>query len=180
MSARRLLASASLVAVIAGVLAVAVPAVGIATGRWRLVPILSGSMAPKIPTGSLALATPAPTGSVHAGEVVLFRTPIGDHHLTAHRIVRVLRRGAHPVVETKGDANRRPDPWRARLSGTTVWRIRAAVPQLGYAAVFARRGRFLLLAVAALIPVGLSLRVLWRKPHRDREAVVQNRAARSS
>jgi signal peptidase len=180
MSAKRLLASASLLVLIAGLLVLAVPIVGIATGRWRFVPILSGSMAPHLPTGSLALATPAPTSSVRAGQVILFKMPIGDHHLTAHRIVRVLRAGPHPVVETKGDANTRPDPWRARLSGTTVWHVRTAVPLLGYAAVYTRRGRFLVLALAALTPLWLCLRLLWRKPHSDRETVVSHRAAGSS
>ena len=172
MSARRLLGGASLLVLTAGLLALAVPVVGLVTGRWRLVPILSGSMAPRIPTGSLALATPAAMRSVHRGEVILFKMPIGDHHLTAHRVVRVLRAGPHPVVETKGDANARRDPWRARLSGSTVWHVRTAVPLLGYAAVDAGRGRFLLLALAALFPIWLCLRLLWRKPHRDREGVV--------
>jgi signal peptidase I len=180
MSAKRLLASVSLLALLAGLLALAVPIVGIATGRWRLVPILSGSMAPHIPTGSLAIATPSPLSAIRPGEVILFKMPIGDHHLTAHRVVRVLRAGAQPVVETKGDANSMPDPWRARLSGTTLWQVRTAVPLLGYAATYAGRSRFLLLALAALAPIWLCLRLLWRKPRGESEGVVPPRAARSS
>ena len=180
MSVRRVLAVTSVLALIAGLAVLAVPVAGIASGRWRLLPILSGSMAPRMPTGSLALATPAPTASVRAGEVIIFKIPIGDHHLTAHRVVRVIRAGQHPVVETKGDANSRPDPWRARLGGSTVWRIRAAVPLLGYAAVYTGRARLLVLALAALLPIGICLRLLWRKPRADRDVVIPSHAARNT
>jgi signal peptidase I len=180
MSARRLLAPVTVLAVLVGLAAVAVPIVGSATGRWRLLPILSGSMAPQIPTGALALGTPEPTSAVRPGQVIVFRIPIGDHHVTAHRVVRVIRPGSHPVVVTKGDANSRPDPWQARLAGTNVWRIRASAPFIGYAAVYVGRARLLVLALVALLPIGVCLRLLWRRPRRDREAVVTSRAARSA
>ncbi len=149
---------------LAALLAVALPAAGLATGRWRLLPILSGSMAPRLPTGSLALAMPAPQRSIRAGEVIVFNIPIGDHHQAAHRVVRVLNGGRNPVLETKGDANNTADPWRLKLSGNSAWIVRAGIPFVGYAVVFARRWGLLLLGVGVLAILAGCLRLLWRQP----------------
>ncbi len=142
--------------------AVAVPAVGILTGRWRLLPILSGSMAPGIPAGSLVLVTPSPPQRIRVGDVVVYKIPIADHRLIAHRVVAVLARGRRPLIETKGDANARLDPWHARLQGEKAWLVRAEVPLLGYPALFAKRAwRFLLLAGAVFLLVAAAIRRIW-------------------
>jgi len=155
---------------LAALLAVAIPAAGMATGRWRLLPILSGSMAPQLSTGSLALAMPATRGSIRTGEVIVFNIPIGDHHLTAHRVVRVLSAGRNPVLETKGDANNTADPWRLKLSGNSAWIVRGHIPLLGYAVVFARRwGLLLLLGVVVLASLAGCLRLVWRHPRATAE-----------
>jgi signal peptidase I len=162
MSTSRLASAASLAVVVAALGLVAIPAVGLATGRWELLPVRSGSMAPKLPVGSLVLATRKNAASVRAGDVIVFSIPIGDHHTTTHRVVRVLRRKPHLVVETKGDANANRDPWRAQLSDRSVWVVAADVPYLGYAALDLRRWGYLIAALAALIPIGVALRRLWR------------------
>ena len=167
----RLVSRASMFLLVTAVLVLAFPLAGIATGRWRLLPILSGSMAPRLPTGALALAMPASHGSVSAGDVVVFNIPIGDHHLTAHRVVRVLSAGRNPVVETKGDANSTPDPWRLRLNGGEVWTVRAHIPLAGYAVVFARRSRpLLVLGVGVLALLAIALRLVWRQPAKGADA----------
>jgi signal peptidase I len=172
----RLLSTGLLVLALASV---CVPAAGLVTGRWRLLPVLSGSMGSQLPVGSLALATREPVSSVHVGEVIVFNAPIGDHHLVAHRVVRVLRQGARPTVETKGDANTSADPWRAQLAGPSLWTVRGHVPLVGYAAVYARRSwGLLLLALAVSILLAFSLRALWRRPAHRREAPVEPVSAR--
>ena len=145
-------------------IAVAVPAAGRLSGRWQVVPILSGSMAPQMPVGSLVLATRAPLASVRKGDVIVFHIPIGDHHTTAHRIVKVIEGGAHPVVRTKGDANAQPDPWNARLDESTVWKVRATLPVIGYAAVLMREA-WIAVLMSGLAVIGLltlALRRVWR------------------
>jgi signal peptidase len=162
---------------LAALVAVALPAAGIATGRWRLLPILSGSMAPRLSTGSLALAVPAPQRSIRAGEVIVFNIPIGDHHLTAHRVMRVLNGGRNPVLTTKGDANATADPWRLKLSGDSAWIVRAQIPLVGYAVVFAQRWGLLLLSVAVLALLAGCLRVVWRQPRAIAETTAAAHAA---
>jgi len=169
-------AAFSLLLVLA-LLVLAVPAMGIASGRWRFVPIRSGSMSPSFPTGSLAVATPVPLERLKIGDVLVYRIPVGDHRLIAHRIVRIVRGGAHPIVVTKGDANRSPDPWRARLDGSPGWIVGAKVPLLGYASIFARSFEPLVAAlVLVVVGVPLALRVIWRRPER-RPALGGDRSA---
>jgi signal peptidase len=158
-------------------LAVALPAAGLVTGRWRLLPILSGSMAPRLPTGSLALAMPASKQSIRPGEVIVFDIPIGDHHQAAHRVTRVLTGGRNPVLETKGDANKTADPWRLQLSGTQAWIVRAQAPLAGYAVVFAHRWGLLLLGGVVLALLAGSLRLIWREPPAPVKASVAAHAA---
>ena len=59
---------------------------GNATGRFRLAPVLSGSMSPTYPTDSLVVATPIPSDDVRVGDVVLFNAPADGNPLTMHRI----------------------------------------------------------------------------------------------
>jgi signal peptidase len=141
-----------------------VPAVGLATGRVRVVPVLSGSMDPGIPAGSAVVVTRERPGEVRVGQVIVYSIPVGDEHMEVHRVVSVVRTGSNPVVVTKGDANPGPDPWRAELLGDSVWRVRTSVPSLGRAILW-MGSPFLLLAclviaVSAFVIVGL--RRIWR------------------
>jgi signal peptidase I len=156
--------AASLLVLLA-TLMLALTLLGHLTGRLRFVPVLSGSMSPRLPTGSLAVATPVPLDRLTVGDVVIYRIPIGDHHLIVHRIVRIDRAGHTPVIETKGDANSTGDPWRARLSGRSAWVARAEVPLLGYGSIYARSlGPLLLLLALVTVTLSLGLRRIWREP----------------
>jgi hypothetical protein len=73
----------------------------------------------------------------------------------------VLRGGPHPLIRTKGDANSAPDPWTARLDGSTTWRVRAVVPKLGWLIVWLRDPLLRLLTVF-LAPTLFALLALWR------------------
>jgi signal peptidase I len=144
-----------------------VPVVGQLTGYIRLLPILSGSMTPAFPTGSLAIATPSPLTHIRTGDVIVFHVPVGDHHVIAHRIVRILKHGADPMVQTKGDANSAIDPWIAHLHGDQIWVVRAGIPLLGYAAVYAKRALAAVLILLAVTAIAVALlRRIWRQPVR--------------
>ena len=102
------------------------------SGAYRTLTVLSASMRPTIPEGSVAVVTPVPLGQVRVGDVITYRIPVGDRRVVSHRVVEVVEGGDHPVVRTRGDANPAPDPWLARLDTGPAWRVRAAVPKLGY------------------------------------------------
>jgi signal peptidase len=119
--------------VLVAVALLALVAIGPRVLGYQIESVLSGSMVPTFSPGDAVLVTSEPTADVRVGQVISYRIPVGNHHVETHRIVRILHGGPHPVVITKGDANNAADPWRARLVGARVWRMRAVLPDLGAA-----------------------------------------------
>jgi signal peptidase I len=93
-------------------------------------PVLTGSMVPTYGPGALLVTTPVPVTNLHRGTIVLF-VPPGQRAEFAHRITSVSGDRSHPIITTKGDANKAPDPWRAQLDSATVPEVVATVPWLG-------------------------------------------------
>lgn len=144
------------------ILALAALAIGPRTGRYRMQTVLTGSMRPKLPVGSLAISTPEPLDRVRAGQIITFQAPVGNWVVT-HRVIEVVSGGPHPRVRTKGDANAAADPWVTQLERGPVWRVRLVVPLLGTAVRFLRMrwvhiGTVL---VAPMLLVLLGLRTIW-------------------
>lgn len=105
--------------------------IGPRTDAYRTLTVLTGSMEPAIPAGSMILVTQKPSSDVQVGQIITYSIPIEDHRVVSHRVVEVLERSPSLVVRTKGDANEAPDPWLARVEDPTVWHVRAVVPVLG-------------------------------------------------
>jgi signal peptidase len=135
-------------------------------GWYRTETVLSGSMKPYFSPGDIVVVTPEATRDVRVGQVISYHIPVGDHHVQSHRVIEVVRGGAHPLVRTKGDANAAPDPWTARLNGGTAWQVRAVVPKAGWAIVWLRTPairRVAIFAVPLLLAI-LGLLRIWRVP----------------
>jgi signal peptidase len=156
-------------AVVLAVGAAAVPIAGLATGGWRVLPILGDSMRPSFAAGDVVLARRAPVSSVRLGDVLVYNIPVGDRQLTAHRVIEVHARGDRRAVRTKGDANPGADPWVARLEADVAWKVEGSVPLVGHVALFATgpwiRSAMLSLIVAAFLLIGL--RAVWRAPREN-------------
>jgi signal peptidase I len=135
-------------------------------GLYRTVTVLSGSMQPTFNAGDVIIVTPEPMHSLRVGQVISFQAPIGDHQVETHRIATILRPGADPIVQTKGDANTSLDPWQAQLHGSTLWHFRLRVPLVGYPILWLRTPwahRITVLILPALIALWL-LGKLWLPP----------------
>jgi signal peptidase len=133
-------------------------------GLFRVETVLSGSMRPTFAPGDVVVVRPEPLSAVRVGQVISYRIPVGDHHVESHRVVRVVRGGASPIVVTRGDANAAADPWRAQLHGTTAWRVTHVLPKLGYAVIWLR-SRTVHTVTVILIPAllaALALASIWR------------------
>jgi len=128
-------------------------------GLYRPVTVLSGSMRPTFSPGDMVLVTPEPTSAVRVGQVISYQVPTGIHQVETHRVVKILQGGAHPVIQTQGDANNWPDPWTAKLEGNTAWRMRAVLPHLGYVVNWLRSSTLQKVAII-LAPVLLALLML--------------------
>lgn len=157
-----------------GVVAVAVGvfllvAVGPHTGQYRTLTVLSASMRPTFPAGSVVVVTPTAAADLAVGDVITYRIPVEDHRVVTHRIIEIVEAGAKPVVRTQGDANNAPDAWLARLEGDTVWTARAGVPYLGHGISILRDPLLsrLLVFVCPLLFAILCLIDLWRPNGED-------------
>lgn len=96
--------------------------------------VMSGSMEPTLPVGSVIVIDTEDAGNVKIGEPIAFYT--GGAYVT-HRIVDDTEQG----FITKGDANDSVDPWvvdRNKVDGKVVF----AIPYIGYIfkTISSRRG----------------------------------------
>jgi signal peptidase I len=115
----------------------------------------SGSMAPEIATGDLALARSVPADDLRRGDVVSVTGESGVR--VTHRIVTVERAGDRTVLTLKGDGNASPDT--GTYAVTKADRVFTSVPKAGYvvSAIASPTGVFvggLLVAVALFAAFG--------------------------
>jgi signal peptidase I len=135
-------------AAVAGALCLVLLLVGLVLGVHPLV-FRSGSMAPAIDTGALALARTVPAAEVQHGDVVSVLDAGGTR--VTHRVVSVAAQGEQRQLTLKGDANQRPDA--EVYTVTEVQRVFLDVPRLGYVVGWLTGpiGLFLLGLYAALL-----------------------------
>ena len=146
-------------------------AVGPHVFGYRTLTMLTGSMAPQINPGDVAVVTPIAVTDVTEGMVITYHEPIAEHALITHRVVSVDKTLDGTVtIQTKGDANDAVDPWTATLSGDTAYQVQAVIPEVGHLIQALRTPgvtQTLTYGAPALI-VGWLLLSIWR-PTRDDE-----------
>ena len=123
-----------------------------------LVVFKTGSMAPTMPTGALAVVRQVDAVDVAVGDVVTV-TRDGKLPIT-HRVVEASADPAVPggaVLVLRGDANGSVDP--APYEVTRVGRVVWSMPQLGSWVEGAQRP--LVLGVATLLVAGLAVTASW-------------------
>jgi signal peptidase len=94
--------------------------------------VLTGSMVPVYPPGSLVVVRPVDPESITTGDVITYQLESGKPAVVTHRVFSQGFDGDGKVVlRTKGDANEDPDPkpvQAVQVEGE-VW---YSVPYLGY------------------------------------------------
>lgn len=137
---------------------------------YRTMTMLTGSMAPHINPGDVVVSTPLAVSDVTPGMVISYHIPIDDHRVVTHRVIAVEHGpGGSVTVQTKGDANKTADPWKATLSGHTAYQVRAVLPKLGYVieALRAEVVRTALVYGAPALLAGWLLLAIWRPTEDD-------------
>jgi signal peptidase I len=129
--------------------------------------VLTGSMTPAIPAGSLVVGTPAEAQDLRVGQVIIFRppSPFGEPGMlpVVHRIHDLAKSDGVVQVHTKGDANELPDPWTLDADRTTIFQVRAAVPGAGRAVELAGRSSGqVALALPVLLVATWALKRIWK------------------
>jgi signal peptidase len=128
--------------------------------------ITGGSMSGTFEKGSIAFEQRVPAADVKIGDVITYLPPAdsGTNHLVTHRVISdtVLPTGQRQL-QTQGDANPDPDPWKFTLTGDTQPVVRATVPYAGwiFVALADRETRMIaigvpaaLIALASLVELG--------------------------
>lgn len=136
-------------------LGVIAAAAGSALGFYRLDTVLTGSMRPLYPEGSVIVATSKPKEQLAVGDVIIFQAPeqYGGAMVT-HRVIGArLTESGDVYVKTKGDNNNAPDPWEARVTTNEVWEVERGVPYVGYVANHSKRWWPLYLSIAVSLPM---------------------------
>lgn len=113
-----------------GVLAVAVVVPRIAGATPYTV--LTGSMRPHLPPGTLVVVRPIDAKDIRAGDVVTYQLESGKPQVVTHRVVSVANRlDGSRAFTTQGDANSAPDPKQVRPEQVRgkLWYV---VPKLGH------------------------------------------------
>src|SRR5919199_5865770 len=73
------------------------------TGVAQLLTVVSGSMQPTLPLGSLVVVVPRDADAVRVGDVITFNPPGDDTRTVTHRVVDVEDTGDGISVHTRGD-----------------------------------------------------------------------------
>lgn len=137
---------------VAAIAILATVLVGVRAVGLQPLAVLSGSMEPKYPVGSLIYVKQVDAGTLQPGDVITFR--LDADTLATHRIVAVTEDG----FRTKGDANVAEDGGVVHPSdvmGTPMFTI----PTLGYLANFLQSssGKYLTAVAGAVIVLMLFL-----------------------
>jgi signal peptidase len=91
--------------------------------------VLTGSMTPTIPTGSVVIDRPVDPGTLHVGDIATYQKTPGKAEYITHRIVAIDTHSTPTMFTFKGDANRGRDvPVPATAIRGRVW---FHVPYLG-------------------------------------------------
>jgi len=96
--------------------------------------VLTGSMRPHLPPGTLVVIKPVPVEEISVGDVITFQIESGKPAVATHRVIERSVDSASGEVRftTQGDANNTPDPepvQPVQVRGK-VW---YAIPYLGWA-----------------------------------------------
>ena len=127
-------------------LVVAAPLLASLAG-FGLVVFSTGSMAPAIEPGSVALVASEHADRAEVGDIVSVLPDDGGDRVT-HRVTAVIGHGADTALELRGDANPAPD--RELYSPGRVDRVVAVVPHVGPVVAWLARHRLLLLGAAVV------------------------------
>ncbi|MCR2827893.1 signal peptidase I [Microbacterium sp. zg.Y909] len=93
--------------------------------------VLTQSMEPGLPPGTLVVIKPTPVDDIRVGDVITYQIRSGDPAVVSHRVVSKTYAGGEVTFMTKGDNNSAadPDPVQPAQIRGTLW---YSLPLLGW------------------------------------------------
>ncbi len=116
-----------------GMILACVPVVAPKLAGLEVYAVISGSMEPTIPTGSLVYVEKITAKDLLANDIIAFNSPVAGGGVITHRVVEVLQDERSLI--TKGDANSSVDVTPVRFE-QLIGRVKAYLPGLGKIALF--------------------------------------------
>ena len=149
----------------------AVLLIGVRLFGVQVYSVISGSMEPEYPVGSLIYVKEVDPSEVEVGDVITYVLP--SETPSTHRVVRIDGENQH--FYTKGDANQTEDgsPVHFKnLIGTPVFKI----PYLGYVAYYIQHppGMYIAIAAGVILLILVFLPDLFKKDKKKDEALPDN------
>lgn len=132
------------------VVLVAIPLVVPKAFGYQLYGILSGSMEPTYPVGSVVYVDPVSADEVNVGDAITFKMAADSDVVATHRIIE--KNEEAQTFTTKGDNNESADSSPVsyqRLIGKVVF----CIPMLGFIAQFVQSGSGIIACVCTIIIV---------------------------
>lgn len=126
--------------------------------------VLSGSMEPKIHTGSVVFVSDIKDPSqLKVGDVITFKSPVIKDRIITHRIKEIRNSGNLEFV-TKGDNNQTNDPLAVPEQNVLGKYANITIPYLGYIMSFlqSKKGLGLALIIPGVLLIILELFTVWR------------------
>lgn len=119
---------------------------------YKTYAVLSGSMEPKLQVGSMAYVKPTRPNAISKGDIITYTLSGDSKTLVTHRVIDIDYKNKEFI--TKGDANEVKDGpiGFQRLVGKMIFTI----PYLGYAAVYLKTKKGLIIIAAILVLMILS------------------------
>jgi len=117
---------------------------------YRSVIVLSGSMEPAYPVGSVIYYKAADFDNIAVGDVITFG--IGENALATHRVVR--KNEAEQSFVTKGDSNPSEDMEPVAYSAVVGKTANVAIPYAGYFAKYIQN-MFMIVIMGVILLVGM-------------------------
>ena len=117
--------------------------------------VLSGSMKPTIPEGSIAFIVRGQTENIKIGDIITYKRPDKAQENVTHRVAGITTIDGKEAYKTKGDANNDLDLWTVRKEA--IWgKLAFSIPFLGFVINFTRtRLGVVLVIVLPLILIAL-------------------------
>lgn len=156
-------------------LAVAVAVVGVpAAVGGSAMTVLTQSMEPGLPPGTLVVVKPTPVDEIALGDVITYQIRSGEAAVVSHRVIAKTYADGEVLFTTQGDNNALPDaePVREVQVRGTIW---YSLPLLGWVnMLLTGQDRGIVLAVVA---GGLFLYAIFTTVSAARDRARRNRAS---
>ncbi len=143
--------------------------------NYRIMTVMSGSMEPTIPIGSVIVIRPASEYGV--GDIITFKTPgaTKKNDFTTHRIVEINKSKRITTYVTRGDANEDSDREYVEKE-SILGKERFAVSLIGYLLGYIKTLPGLVLII--IIPAVIIVYEEMRKIHREAKEIINKRKSK--